>query len=74
MEITSLQGNLAWVDDKPKWHIHGTLSKRDYLAIGGHVKELTVGGACEIQLQLMSGGALRRQVDETTGLQVLDLS
>jgi len=73
MEITSLQGNLAWVGDQPKWHIHGTLSKRDYQAVGGHVKELIVGGTCELRLQLIDNVTVRR-VDETTGLQLLDLN
>lgn len=74
MEITSLQGNLAWIDDQPKWHIHGTLSGRDYAAIGGHVKELIVGGTCEIYLTLISETHLHRQIDESTGLTLLDLA
>lgn len=73
MEITALQGNLAWVDDQPKWHIHGTFSDRNYRAIGGHVKELVVGGTCEISLQSMSDNPLRRTQDDATGLSLLDL-
>lgn len=73
MEITSLQGNLAWVNDQPKWHIHGTLSGRDYGAVGGHVKELIVGGTCELRLVAMSDISLARRVDSSTGLQLLDL-
>ena len=37
MEITSLQGNLAWRDGQPKWHGHATLSGRNSQAIGGLV-------------------------------------
>lgn len=74
MEITSLQGNLTWVGDQPKWHIHGTLSGRDHRAIGGHVKELVVGGTCEISLRILPDLTLRRQRDDKTGLDLLDLS
>jgi uncharacterized protein len=73
MEITSLEGNLAWVDDQPKWHIHGTLSGRDYQTVGGHVKELIVGGTCELRLVVMSDISLTRRVDSATGLQLLDV-
>lgn len=74
MEITSLQGNLAWIDGQPKWHVHGTFSDRDYRVIGGHVKELTVGGTCEIGLHIMPDTTLQRQHDESIGLDLLDLS
>ena len=73
-EITSLQGNLAWVDNQPKWHIHGTLSARDYRAVGGHVKELVVGGTCELRLHLHGDISLKRKIDAATGLRLLDLS
>lgn len=74
MEVTSLQGNLAWIDGQPKWHIHGTLSGRDYHAIGGHVKELVVGGTCEIIVHTMPSMTLQRQHDKSVGLDILDLS
>jgi hypothetical protein len=73
MEITSLQGNLAWVDNQPKWHVHGTFSDRAYKAIGGHVKALVVGGTCEVRLRL-SDDSFVRQVDAITGLQLLNLA
>jgi predicted DNA-binding protein with PD1-like motif len=74
MEITSLQGNLAWVDDQPKWHIHATLGGRDYRAVGGHVKELVVGGTCELRLDIVADTALHRRRDVATGLDLLDVS
>lgn len=73
MEITSLQGNLAWVDNQPVWHIHGTLSGSDYQAIGGHVKELIVGGTCELRLSLFEDTTFERRLDAATGLRLLDL-
>ena len=73
MEITSLQGNLAWIDDQPKWHIHGTFSGHDYQAVGGHVKELVVGGTCELRLSILPDLLVRRH-DEASGLDLLDLA
>jgi uncharacterized protein len=73
MEVTSLQGNLAWKDDKPVWHIHGTLSGRDFQAVGGHVKELCVGGTIELHLHTIFGDQLTRTQDDQTGLSLLEL-
>ncbi len=73
MEVTSLQGNVAWNGDHPVWHVHGTLSGRDYQAIGGHVKELCVGGTVELHLHTIFNSRFAREHDEDTGLDLLDL-
>lgn len=73
MEITSLQGNLAWSDAEPTWHIHGTLSKPDFSVIGGHIKELVVGGTCEVLLHKWHGENLMRTQSDDIGLKLLDL-
>lgn len=73
LEIASLSGNLAWQDDKPVFHIHGTLSMANFHTIGGHVKELTVGGTCEIFLHRWFGEPFKRTKDKKTGLNILDL-
>lgn len=74
LEVTSLQGNVAWKDGEPALHIHGTLSKADFTAIGGHVKELSVGGTCEIFLHLLDNDELlTRSLDGKTGLSLLNL-
>jgi uncharacterized protein len=72
-EITSLQGNLAWQDDKPIWHIHATLSDDTFHAFGGHVKELAVSGTCELLLHALQGEALARRQDPEIGLSLLEL-
>lgn len=73
-EITSLQGNVAWKDGEPVLHIHGTFSKKDMSAVGGHVKELAVGGTCEILLhRWYEAEGLTRSLDEETGLTLLDV-
>lgn len=70
LEILSLQGNLAWVDEQPVWHVHGTFSGSDYIAIGGHVKALIVGLTCELFIT-PTPLAMTRKYDNETGLQLL---
>lgn len=73
-EITSLQGNVAWKEGQPVLHVHGTFSKKDMTAVGGHVKELAVGGTCEILLHRWDDEVgLTRSEDTETGLVTLDV-
>ena len=71
LEILSLQGNLAWVDGEPFWHIHGSFGDRDFTSIGGHVKEMTVGLTCELLITPLDT-PLTRTFDDETGLKLLD--
>jgi uncharacterized protein len=73
MEITSLQGNLTWVDQEPAFHIHGTFAKTDLSAIGGHVREVIVSGTCEVFLHRWYGDNLTKSIDPDTGLKLLNL-
>lgn len=73
LEITSLQGNLAWQDGRPAWHMHGTFSDETFQAFGGHIKELAVAGTCELLLHHIYGDPLVRQHDKTIGLNLLNL-
>lgn len=73
MEITGLQGSLAWDDNKPVWHIHGSFGKKDLSLIGGHVKELVVGGTCEVFLHKWYADNLTRTSDPNSELRLLDL-
>lgn len=73
MEITNLTGNLAWQEGEPIWHIHGTFSKKDMTAIGGHIKQLVVSGTCEILLHKWYADKLIRAEDTDTGLKLLDV-
>lgn len=50
LEILSLQGNVSFINNTPRWHIHGTFSDKDYRALGGHVQSLTIGVTCEIMM------------------------
>lgn len=69
-EILGLQGNLAWVDGKPFWHIHGTFSGPDFTVIGGHVRDLLVGLTCEVAITPLET-PLTRVFDDDTGLKLL---
>ncbi|HEX6258167.1 MAG TPA: PPC domain-containing DNA-binding protein [Candidatus Saccharimonadales bacterium] len=72
MEVTSLQGNLATHNGELAWHLHATVSDRNFQAFGGHVKELIVGATLEILLRRFVM-PLERTQDEETGLNLLDL-
>ena len=71
LEILSLQGNLAWVDDEPFWHIHGSFGGRNFASVGGHVKEMTVGLTCELLITPLET-PVTRMFDDETGLKLLD--
>ena len=71
LEILSLQGNLAWVDGEPFWHVHGTFGGRDFASVGGHVKEMVVGLTCELLVTPLDA-PLTRVFDDETGLKLLN--
>lgn len=72
-EIVSLQGNLAKNEaGEMMFHLHGTFSDEKYQAIGGHVKDLWVGGTLEMFVH-RSYQPLARKTDQGVGLQTLDL-
>src|SRR5258708_7560577 len=43
LEVTSLSGNIALLDDQPFLHIHCTISDEEFKGFGGHLKEAKVG-------------------------------
>ncbi len=73
LEITGLQGNVAWQGDKPVLHVHATFSDKSMLAFGGHLKDMEIAGTCEVFLHRWYGDELSRSLDDTTGLNLLDL-
>jgi predicted DNA-binding protein with PD1-like motif len=70
MEIAGLVGNVAYMNNKPVIHAHGTFSRPDLSVIGGHVKKLVVSATCEVHLSQL-GGHTTRGFDEETGLNLL---
>jgi hypothetical protein len=73
LEILSLTGNLSLVEGKPFWHIHGSFSDTRLQAIGGHVKELTVGPTCELLITPLAL-PLTRTPDDETGMKLISRS
>jgi uncharacterized protein len=73
MEITSIQGNIAWEDEEPVLHLHGTFADKSMQALGGHIKELQVGGTCEVLLHRWYADRLTRRQDPDTKLKLLNL-
>ena len=71
-EIVSLTGSISTSENKLNLHAHIVLSDEHYQAHGGHLKEATVGGTCEILLRRFDT-KLQRQYDKETGLNLLDL-
>jgi len=70
LEILGLSGNLAIVDGKPMWHIHGTFGRADSSVLGGHVRSCTIGLTGEIALTPIDA-KLTRTYDGETGLNLL---
>lgn len=70
VEILSLVGNCAMKEGRPIIHMHGVFGKRDLSAIGGHVFNIIVSGACELHFTALEG-ALFRSYDAETGLNQL---
>lgn len=70
LEIISLQGNLAWVDEKPFWHVHGVFGTPEYQTLGGHVKSLTIALTGELFIVPLEK-RLTRTCDKETGLGLL---
>jgi uncharacterized protein len=70
LEIVGLQGNLAWVDGEPFWHVHGVFSRSDYSTVAGHVKECQIALTGEVFLR-PHAEKLTRIYDEDTGLKLL---
>lgn len=70
LEILSLQGDLAWIDSQPIWHIHGVFGRSDYSTIGGHVKELPIALTGEVYITT-TDTPLTRRYDGVTGLKLL---
>ncbi len=73
LELTSLQGNIAWQDGKPVLHLHATVSDASMHARGGHLREAEVAGTLEVFVHVWNKGELKRAPDAEVGLSTLDL-
>ena len=72
LEILSLSGNIATMDNAPLPHAHVTLGKRDFSVIGGHLDEGSFANMVEIGLSSLPGKLVKSR-DEEVGLNLLQL-
>lgn len=72
LEVVSFQGNAALKDGLPFLHLHGVFGRRDFSAIGGHIREARVHPTLEVWLRT-EAIPVRRTRDPETGLDLLDL-
>jgi uncharacterized protein len=71
VEVLSLQGDLALEGDKPRVHAHLVVGRSDGTAWGGHLLSAHVRPTLEV-IFAQSPRYLRRRVDQSTGLPLLD--
>ena len=72
VEVVSFVGNVARGDDGPKLHAHVVVGRKDGVAYGGHLLEAVVRPTLEIVL-VETPAHLRRRMDPSTGLALIDL-
>ncbi|HEY3476495.1 MAG TPA: PPC domain-containing DNA-binding protein [Anaerolineales bacterium] len=72
VEVLSLVGNIAMKGDEYKVHAHVVLGRANGSTLGGHIQNATVWPTLEIVL-IEEPAYLRRAIDETTGLALIDL-
>jgi predicted DNA-binding protein with PD1-like motif len=70
LEITSVIGNIAWLDETAIIHAHGTFGNKNLEVIGGHIKSLIISATGEVFLQQVQT-KLIREYNEETGLNLL---
>lgn len=73
VELASLNGSIAWEDQKVSLHLHGVVTDKSFAAHGGHLLAATVGmGSVEI-LVTVHPHRLNRAKDPAIGANVLRL-
>lgn len=71
-ELTSLVGNVSYMNDEPYIHLHATLGKSDGSVVGGHMNSGVIGATCEIFIHRLEG-TIPRVFNPESGLNVFDL-
>ncbi len=70
-EVVGL-GTILWKDNEPKVHIHSTIGRDEKLLLGCIRKEAQVYLTIEAVILELEGGVIKRQLDEKTGLDLLE--
>lgn len=72
LELVSLTGTIAWQDDAPAIHLHGSVSDETLRVMGGHFKDGSVSGTVELFIHVWdTDKGFSRSLDEETGLNLL---
>ncbi|WP_413557402.1 PPC domain-containing DNA-binding protein [Bdellovibrio sp. HCB209] len=73
MELASLQGSLAWEEEKPSIHAHGIVTGKDFQSFGGHLLAAQVDtGSMEITI-FTNKQRLERKIDPKIDAPVLQI-
>lgn len=73
VEMASMNGSMAWQDDKVSLHIHGVVTDKNFQAFGGHMLAATVStGSVEIMITVHDK-KLERVMEQPLGANVLNL-
>lgn len=70
-ELANATGNVSIVGGKPLIHLHGTLGRRDYSALAGHLEEADIRGAGEFYVIALPF-EVEKKKDESIGLNIYD--
>src|SRR4029077_16629237 len=71
VELVSMIGDIALVNDQPSVHTHVSLGSSDGTVRGGHLVEANVFPTLELFMTVYST-PLRKESDEATGLKLID--
>lgn len=70
VELLSLIGDIAVINEKPQVHAHTVIGRRDGTAHGGHLMEAIVRPTCELVLT-ENPAHLQKQIDAESGLALI---
>ena len=70
VELLSLIGDIAVIDEKPQIHAHAVVGRRDGTAHGGHLMEARVRPTCELVLT-ENPEHLQKKIDPESGVALI---
>lgn len=72
VELLSLIGDIAVIDEKPQIHAHAVVGRRDGTAHGGHLMEAHVRPTCELVLT-ENPAHLQKRIDPESGVALIHI-
>lgn len=71
-EMTSLSGNITWMDGQPFIHCHATFGDSKCKVFGGHLGSATIGITGEVVINTFNG-EMKRSFNKKIGINKMDL-